>query len=111
MPGSHVANRLQDLGYRVQACTDGAALAACAGSDGPMLIVADLQNTHEDVCTLIGRLKRDIATRHVPVLAFAGDEAGQLQETARQAGATLVVNDAAMINHLPQLLDQALQVE
>ncbi len=111
MPGSQLANRLQDLGYRVQICADGAALAACAAADGPMLIVADLESVREDVCALVGKLRRDAATQHVPVLAYSADQAGQLQEAARQAGATVVVNDAAVMNHLPQLLDQTLRVE
>ncbi len=111
MPGSQLANRLQDLGYRVQTCADGAALVACAAADGPMLIVADLESAREDVCALIGKLRRDAATQHVPVLAYSADHAGQLQEAARQAGATVVVNDAAVMNHLPQLLDQTLRVE
>jgi hypothetical protein len=34
-----------------------------------------------------------------------------LQAAARAAGATLVVTDAAILTHLPQFLDQALQVE
>jgi CheY-like chemotaxis protein len=111
MPGSQLANRLQDLGYRVQTCSNGAALAESVGADGPMLIVADLQSAREDVCALIGKLKQDAATRHIPVLAFASDEAGALQEAALHAGSTLVVSDAAVMNHLPQLLDQALHIE
>ena len=35
----------------------------------------------------------------------------ELQETARKAGATLVVNETAITTHLPQFLEQALRVE
>jgi hypothetical protein len=34
-----------------------------------------------------------------------------LQSAARAAGATLVVTEVAILNHLPQFLDQALQLE
>jgi CheY-like chemotaxis protein len=111
MPGSQLANRLQDLGYRVQTCPAAAALFTCAESEGPMLILADLHSTQEDVCALIAKLKRDHATRHVPVVAFAAEDALPLQDAARKAGANLVVNEAAVLNHLPQLLEQVLRVE
>ena len=57
------------------------------------------------------RLKQDPQTRHIPVIAIAPEHAEETQEEARKAGATLVVSDAAVLNHLPQFLDQALQVE
>jgi CheY-like chemotaxis protein len=111
MPGSQLANRLQDLGYRAQSCADAAAVVTCAENEGPMLILADLHNAREDVCALIAKLKRDSATRHIPVIAFAAEDALPLQDAARNAGATLVVNEAAVVNHLPQLLERALRVE
>ncbi len=46
-----------------------------------------------------------------PVIAFAGDQAAEWQAAAQKAGATLAVSEAAIINYLPQLLNQALQLE
>lgn len=109
MPGSQLVNRLQDLNYRVQAVNDLALLQQCARSDGPLLIIVDLAGRAE-VCHAIAALKADAATRHVPIIAFAGEQAAELQAAAQKAGATLVVGEITIANYLPQLLNQALQV-
>jgi CheY-like chemotaxis protein len=111
MPGSQLVNRLQDLQYRVQAVTDPGELAACARSAGPMLILADLVSTRADTCALIKQLRSDPATAHVPVIAFADDAEEALPALARAAGATLVVADSAILTHLVQFIERALQVE
>ena len=110
MPGSQLVNRLQDLNYRVQAVNDLASLLQCARSTSPLLVIADLAG-REEVCHVIAALKADAATKHIPVIAFAGDPAAEWQAAAQKAGATLAVSEAAIINYLPQLLDQALQLE
>ena len=46
-----------------------------------------------------------------PIIAFTAEGREQLQATAREAGATLVVTGTAMSSHLDQLLDQALAVD
>ncbi len=109
MPGSQLVNRLQDLNYRVQAINDLALLQQCARSDGPLLIIVDLAGRAE-VCHAIAALKADSTTNHIPIIAFADEKAIELQAAAQRAGATLAVSEAAMINYLPQLLNQALQV-
>jgi CheY-like chemotaxis protein len=111
LPGSQLVNRLQDMNYRVQAIADAARLVECAEQDKPMLVLADLESTRDDVCPAVARLKQNAATKHLPVIAFSGENAAELQAAARAAGATLVVTEAAILNHLPQFLDQALQVE
>lgn len=111
MPGSQLVNRLQDLNYRVQPLTDANQVAACAQSEGPMLIVTDLESSHADVCALIAGLRKNPVTAHIPILAFADETAEPLQVAARQAGATLVVSNTALLAHLPQLLEQVLRVE
>jgi CheY-like chemotaxis protein len=108
MPGSQLVNRLQDLNYRVQAVNDVASLQRCARSEGPLLVIADLAG-REEVCRAIAALKADTATHHIPVIAFASET--DWQEAAQKAGATLAVSEAAIVNYLPQLLDQALQLE
>ncbi|MGO8927719.1 MAG: hypothetical protein ACLQU3_12610 [Limisphaerales bacterium] len=111
LPGSQLVNRLQDMNYRVQAIADADRLVECAEQDKPMLVLADLESTRDDVCPAVARLKQNAATKHLPVIAFSGENAAELQAAARAAGATLVVSEAAILNHLPQFLDQALQVE
>jgi CheY-like chemotaxis protein len=110
LPGSQLVNRLQDLNYRVQAINDLAALLQSAQTEGPMLVVVDLESKGGDVCNVIAALKADAATQHVPIIAFAGEQSTDLQAAAQKAGATLVVGEATIANYLPQLLNQALQV-
>jgi Response regulator receiver domain. len=112
LPGTQVVNRLQDLNYRVQVIVDAERLVECAEQAKPMVVVTDLESSRNNVCAALTRLKQNAATQHLPVIAFsAGSAATELGDAARAAGATLVVTDAAILNHLPQFLEQALQVE
>ncbi|MCX8092277.1 MAG: hypothetical protein N3I86_15305 [Verrucomicrobiae bacterium] len=111
LPGTQLINRLQDLHYRVTAITQPDQLLDIATREGPMLLLADLASDHHDVCALIAAFRRHPATAHVPVLAFAERPDEALIDAARAAGATMVVSHAALQAHLPQLLDQVLQVE
>jgi CheY-like chemotaxis protein len=95
----------------VVAVTDPGRLLASARQQKPLVILADVVSSREDICGTIARLRQDRQTQHIPVIAFAPDQAADIQEAARQAGATLVVSDSAVLNHLPQFLEQALQVE
>ena len=110
LPGSQLVNRLQDLNYRVQAANDLPALLRCAQTEGPMLVMLDLESKRDDVCRAIAALKADAATQHIPIIAFAGEQAKDLQAAAQKAGATLVVGETTVASYLPQLLNQALQV-
>ena len=111
LPGSQLVNRLQDLSYRVQTITDAGRLLDCAEQARPMLVVADLASTRNDVCAALARLKQNTSTKHLPVVAFSDEGAVALQAAAQKAGATLVVSEAAILNQLPEILDQALQIE
>jgi len=111
LPGSQLVNRLQDLGYQVQALSDAGSLVACAEQERPLLVLADLESTGKNVCAAIAGLKKNAATRHLPVVAFADEAATELQAAAREAGATLVVSENGLLDQLKELLDQALQVE
>jgi len=110
LPGSQLVNRLQDLNYRVQAANDLPSLLRCAQTEGPMLVMLDLESKHDNVCRTIAALKADAATQHIPIIAFAGEQATELQAAAQKAGATLVVGETTVASYLPQLLNQALQV-
>ena len=111
LPGSQLLNRLQDLSYRVQVVTNVDSLVECAEQSKPMLVLADLESTRFNVCAAIARLKQTPITQHLPVIAFGGDNSPDLQAAARAAGVALVVGETAILQHLPQLLEQALQVE
>ena len=108
MPGSQLMNRLQDLGYRVQTVTDADALPALAGREKPLIVVADLFSAQNKVCAALARMKQDLATAHIPVIAFSARHDEAVHAAAREAGASLVVTEAAITHHLPQLLEQAL---
>lgn len=110
LPGTQLVNRLQDLGYRVQAGHNPELLGTLAEQEKPLLVFADLESTRNNIPDIIARLKQTPATKHLPVIAFAREECTELQEAARAAGA-LVTGDAAILVHLPQLLEQALQVD
>ncbi len=111
LPGSQLVNRLQDLSYRVQVVADAGKLVECAEQAKPMLVLADLESAQNNVCAALARLKQNPATKHLPVIAFSREDAAELQASAKAAGATLLASETVILNHLPQLLDQALQVE
>lgn len=111
LPGSQLVNRLQDLKYRVQTVSDTSLLVECCEQTKPMLILADLGTAHQDVCAAIGRLKHNPTTGHVPVIVFGAEEQPEVQKAALAAGVTLIVSESALLNHLPQCLDQALNIE
>jgi CheY-like chemotaxis protein len=111
LPGSQLVNRLQDLKYRVQAITDPALLVQCAEQAKPLLVVADVASSRNDVYDALSRLRQNPGTRHLPVIAFSAQDTPETRAAAEAAGVTLLVSEAAILNHLPQLLDQALQVE
>ena len=111
LPGSQLVNRLQDLGYRVHVVANAGTLVTCAEQEKPLLVLADLESSQRKVCEVIVELRKNPATQHLPVIAFAREEEAGLQQAARVAGATLVVSEAGLLSQLAQLLDQALQVE
>ena len=111
LPGSQLFNRLQDLNYRVQVVPNADSLVECAEQSKPMVVLADLESTRYNVCAAIARLKQNPITQHLPVIAFGGDNSPDLQAAARAAGVALVVGETAVLQHLPQLLEQALQIE
>lgn len=109
--GGQLVNRLQDLDYRVQACHAVAELPGLAQSLTPLLLVVELTESAAEVCAVLEQLRREPATSHLPVLAFSSLPDEKLVQQARAAGATLVTGDVAVVAHLPQLLEQVLQVE
>lgn len=110
MPGSQLVNKLQDLNYRVQTVNDPAVFHSCARDERPLLAIVDLAGG-DTVCGAIAALKTDAVTGHIPVIAFAAEGATQAMEAAQKAGAKLVVSETTIANYLPELLNQALNIE
>ena len=76
-----------------------------------MLVLADLESTKNDICKVIAGLRSDASTQHIPVIAIVKDGDPDRLKAAEAAGATLVAGEAAILGHLTQFLDRALQVE
>lgn len=110
MPGSQLANRLQDLNYRVLSLNKTARLADIVQKESPLLLFVDLA-TSGDICACIAELRSKPATAHLPVIGFAPDNALHLLTAAQNAGANMAVTETAIINHLSHLIDQALQLD
>ncbi|HZV36010.1 MAG TPA: hypothetical protein VFB72_15650 [Verrucomicrobiae bacterium] len=110
LPGTQLVNRLQDLGYRVVS-VGGESLVVCAVRDKPLVVLADLAARRTNVVEAISQLRQNPETNHLPVIAFAEEKDTALQSAARDAGATLVVAETAIITHLEQFLEQALRLD
>jgi CheY-like chemotaxis protein len=110
LPGSQLAVQLQDLGYRVQAFNRAALLPPACEREKPLVVIAELWPAGE-ACDAIAKLKANPATQHLPVLAYSPSHDAATQARAKEAGVNLLAGHAAVAGHLPQLLDQILQVE
>jgi CheY-like chemotaxis protein len=111
MPGSQLVNRLQDLKFRVDTVNDLMSLVSLAQTEGPMVVFVDLESVQEGMCQAITTLKSDATTQHIPVVAFGSKRMPDMQVAVQKAGANLVVAETALLDHLPDLLNQVLQVE
>jgi DNA-binding response OmpR family regulator len=109
--GSQLVNRMQDLGYRVQVISDAHTLVGQAAKEKPLLVVTDLASQKADLCQVIKDLRENSTTQHIPVLAFTGQSDEKVHTAAREAGATLVAAEDALLVQLPQLLERVLEVE
>ena len=113
---AELVNRLQDLNYRVQTLADAKLLVECAEQAKPMIVLVDLDSSRDQVNAAISRLKQNPATKHLPVIGFSAQNAapspgGEGRGEGELPQTTLVVSEAAILNHLPQILEQALQLE
>jgi PleD family two-component response regulator len=111
LPGSQLVNRLQDLKYRVQAIAEPSRLVEIAEQSKPMVVLADIESSSNEVCGAISRLKSTPTTSHLPVIAFGVEEGSNLQKRAKESGATLIVSETDVLTYLPQFLEQALELE
>jgi CheY-like chemotaxis protein len=110
IPGSRLASRLKDLGYRVRALRALTSLAKVCEEEKPLLALVEIspqKGGHPEITAL----RANPATQHIPVVAFSGVHDKAFQAAARAAGVSLLAASAAVLEQLPQLLDQALQVE
>jgi len=110
IPGSQVVSRLQDLGYRVQTLSTVKGLAEVCEREKPLIVLIEAL-PQADTLPEIRALRSNPATQHIPALGFSGAHDRAFQESAREAGVSLLAASAAVLEQLPQLLDQVLQVD
>lgn len=108
LPGTQLVNRLQDLGWRIVTVNDEALLARTAEEHKPMIVVADLVSARKNVASGISELRRNPLTAHIPIVAFTAESDQKVFDGALAAGATVVVSDTAILQHLNQVIEQAL---
>jgi CheY-like chemotaxis protein len=111
MPGSQLLHRLPDLGYRVASVPGPEALVETCQREKPIVLLADITERTDGICAALTRLAATPETSHIPVIAIIPSTASHLEEAARKAGAKLVVQDTAILAHLPQFMEQALSLE
>jgi CheY-like chemotaxis protein len=107
--GAQLEQKLEGLDYRVKVSDNPAGLEALAVEEKPLIVLVDLaKDSHlEAACVLM----KNPGTRHVPIVGYAPEVRPDLQTRANQAGVSIVVTDSAILQHLKQLLDQALHVD
>ena len=110
MPGGQLANRLRDAGYRIFVFNKPELLLKTVQKEMPMILFTEL-TAGEGVFAAIQDIKADPTTCHIPIVAYAPDNAPAPLAEAQKAGANLAVSDSALLNHLPQWIDQALHID
>ncbi len=110
LPGSQMAAKLQELGYRVQTVPDLGALKEIAETEKPLVILMEILG-QKDSCAEIFKLKNYPMTFHIPILAFSLKHDPELQKAATTAGASLLASSENLLVQLPQLLEQVLQFD
>lgn len=73
-----------------------------------MLLIVDLDSAGIDLCPLIAELRGNPQTLHLPIVAFSAT--AEKLPAAQRSGANVTVDEAALLTHLPQLLEEALRV-
>lgn len=111
LPGSQLVNRLNDLGYRVASHTDASRLVESVRKEMPMVMLVDLACKKVDINAVVKVIKGDSTVSHIPILGFVDKKNSQLQKPAIEAGVTIVALDEGISHQLPQLLEQALEVQ
>lgn len=111
IPGSQLLVKFSDLGYRTEHLSDLGKMIRLAEETSPLVIVIDLEWRTRDPFLSINSLSLNQQTAHVPIIAFADMDSEERLEKALNMGASLVTGTDAVLQQLPQLLEQALQID
>jgi DNA-binding response OmpR family regulator len=107
---TQLAERLEALRYRMVAVADPVQLGPVAETEKPLVVLADLEGREELVARAVGQLRGQASTMHIPVIGFRRELEDAAQTALAARGFTVAASEAAILNHLPQLLEQALDV-
>ncbi len=110
LPGSQLTSRLKDLGYRVRTIEALNLLKQVCEEQKPLFALVEIA-PQKGGYPEIEAVRLNPATEHIPVVAFSGSHDKAFQAAARSSGVSLVAASAAVLDQLPQLLDQALDME
>lgn len=111
MPGSAIANRLVDRGWRVHTHGGVEGFLDQLRHRRPMLLVVQLDLRGGEVCRLIEELRADVELAHIAVLAYGPVSNIRLRDAAIAAGAQVVAADSSILDQLPSLIETALSVD
>ena len=75
-----------------------------------MVVLVDVDGLPAAVVSAVQQLRSTSSTAHIPVITFAREIDDATQAELFATGASIVVNESAILGHLPQLLDRALDV-
>ena len=107
--GAQLEQKLEGLDYRVMITDNPDGLAALCVEHKPLVVLLDLAEPR--FLEVVVSLRAVEETRHVPVIGYATEATDEFQAKATGAGVSLVATDSAVLQHLKQLLDQALRVD
>ena len=110
LPGSQLVNRLEDHGYRVKSISDVALILETVVNEKPLLVIIDMEPRVEEYAGCIAKLRSGSETSHIPIIALTEANNLETETVARRSGSTLVVSNSAILAHLEQFLQQALEI-
>jgi CheY-like chemotaxis protein len=107
---TQLAQRLEGLRYRMAQVGKPADLVARAETEKAMVVLADVDGQPEPVILVLQQLRQHPATAHIPIIGFVRQMDDTMEAALAARGVTMTVTEAAVLTHLPQLLDRALDV-
>jgi PleD family two-component response regulator len=110
LTGGQLTARLQEMDYRVHAISDPGLLQETCEREKPLVLLAEVTMSN-GVCAAVAQMKKNPLTAHIPALGFAAAHDKALQTLAEESGVSLLTGNAAVVDHLPVLLDQVLQLD
>jgi two-component system chemotaxis response regulator CheY len=86
-----IQHRLEEQGYQILTARDGCEVLEAAVRKAPDLVVMDVSMPRMDGLTALRHLKRNQATRAIPVIVLTSSPYNRVHEEAEFSGAELVL--------------------